>query len=476
MRASPNSCRPLTRVVTRQPGLASTPTRAAAVACLAVALATGLLDVKPVAAATAGSAMDSMSTADPGLREQAFVALWNEEAPRAIALFREYLAAPGADADREAQRGLALACSWDGRQAEAIALYRTLLATDQDDGDARVGLGRSQLWDNRLREGWATLGQAEGGEAATARDAGDLMLVALDEYTPPLALSLGSTWDSDELRITRLAAAATFTVGGNRLLQVMPAHAWYRQPGQPDATGLRLGAGLVTGLGPRWALHAYGWLDRLTSDAALPATGSRLDWNQAGGDAWLTWLPAPRWRLDLGAGSQPVETFLAFGEQLERRQASLSLEHRLSRRWSAGLVGIAGAYTDGNRSDRLTARATWRHDGRVLVQAGPVLNLLDFRTPYPGGYWAPADMRSAGLEALVRSRGRVVAWRLSGSLAREKEAGAAAITVGGISGRLGWRFAPDWLLGLEAGHAASSLSSASGYRRTSASLDIRAFF
>lgn len=443
------------------------PARAAA--CLRAGLLAACL-------AGAAAAAEAPAAAPAQLREQAFSALWREDTAIAIERFRAYLATPGTGDDREARRGLALACSWDGRQGEAIAGYRELLAADPADGESRVGLGRSLLWDNRLREGRAVLREAEAGDGDAARSAGDVMLVALDEYTPPAAASLAATWDSDDLDIARLAATGTFTVAGNRLLQVMPARTWYRQPGQPDAEGLRLGAGLVTGLGHRWALHAYGWLDRLRSDQPLPATAAALDWDVAGGDAWLTWLPAPRWRVDAGAGSQAVETYAAFGNRLERRQGSLSVEHRLSGRWTAGLVGIAGDYTDGNRSDRLTARLAWRRDGRVLWQAGPVLNYLDFRTPYPGGYWAPAEMRSAGLEASARGRGRVVAWRLAGALAREKEAGAAAVTVGGISGRVGWRFAPDWLLGVEAGHAASALSSASGYRRTSASVDVRAFF
>ncbi len=437
-------------------------------ACLILAAAAVL---PATATATAAAAPEAAA-----LRELAFATLWREDAAAAVELFRAYLLTPGAEADREARRGLALAYAWDGRQGEAIAAYRGLLAGDPADGEARIGLGRSLLWANRLREGRAVLREAEAGEAATARAAGDVMLTALDEYTPPLVVSLGATWDSDDLDIARLAATGTFTVAGGSLLQAMPARTWYRQPGQPDATGLRLGAGLVTGLGHRWALHAYGWLDRLRSAEILPATGERLDWDTAGGDAWLTWLPAAGWRLDLGAASQAVETYAALAARIERRQASLSVEHRLSSAWSAGLAGIAGDYTDGNRSDRLTARLGWRRDGRVLWQAGPVLNHLEFRTPYPGGYWAPERMRSAALEASARGRGRVVAWRLAGSLGREKEDGADAITVGGVSARVGWRFAPDWLLGFEAGHASSALSAASGYRRTSASVDVRAFF
>jgi hypothetical protein len=428
-----------------------------------------------VALLTGAQAAD-IDSATP-LREQAFTCLWNEDAPRAITLFREYLAGPGTESDREARRGLALACSWDGRQTEAAALYRAVLAEDAADGDAQIGLGRALLWDNRLCEGWRTLRNAEAGAAAaTSRGAAEVLLTALDEYTPPASIALGSTWDSDDLRITRLGATGTVTIGGNRLLQIMPAHTWYRQPGQPDARALRLGAGIVTALATRWTLHAYGWVDRFDSDGPLTATAAELDWSNGGGDAWLTWLPAPRWRLDFGAGSQAVETYAALGTHLVRQQGSLSIERRLSRRWSAGLLGVAGAYTDENRSDRLTARATWRRDGRWIWQAGPVLSLLDFRVPYPGGYWAPADMRSVGLEATLKTRGHVVTWRLSGSVAREKEAAASAITVGGISGRVGWRFARDWLAGLEGGYAESSLSSASGYHRTSVSLDVRAYF
>lgn len=427
------------------------------------------------AAAPVATQAATQAATPAALREQAFASLWAENAATAITLFREYLATPGGDADREARRGLALACSWDGRQGEALALYRDLLAADPADGASRVGVGRTLLWDNRLREGWRALGDAAAGDTATAAAANDVMLLALDEYTPPLSVSATTTWDSDDLRVTRLALASTTTTG-HSLFQVSPGYAWLRQPGQPDAEALRLGAGLVTGLGRRGALHAFGWLDRYTTDDALPATGAALDWYQLGGDAWLTWLPAARWRVDLGAGSQPVETFVALGRNVARHQGSLSVERRLTRHWTAGVVGIAGAYSDGNRSDRVTARLAWVRDGRWRVQAGPVANYLDFRVPYPGGYWAPADMRSAGLEASLRTRGRSATLRLSGSVAREKEADARALTVGGASARVGWRFARDWLLSVEGGRSQSALGSASGYHRTTLGIDVRAFF
>ncbi len=435
-------------------------------------LALLLAFLPPAAPARAGG--DDAAPAP--LRERAFAALWSEDTPAAITLFRAYLATPAGAADREAQRGLALAFSWDGRQGEAMALYRSLLATDRGDGDSRIGLGRAQLWDNRLRDGWHTLRDASvDSTSATADGARDVMLTALDEYAPPLALTATGTWDSDDLHVSRVALASATNCGGS-LFQVMPAHTWYRQPGQPEATALRLGAGLVGGLGARTTLHAYGWLDRFASAGDLPATGAPLDWFQVGCDTWLTWLPAARWRVDLGAGSQPVETYVALGNHLVRRQGSLSVEHRFAGHWSAGVAGVSGDYTDHNRSDRVTVRLDWRRDGRWRWQVGPVANYLDFRVPYPGGYWAPADVRSAGLEASVRTRGRSVTLKLSGSLAQEKEAGAAALTVGGASARVGWRLSRDWLLAIEGGKSQSSFGSASGYRRTSLGVDVRAFF
>ncbi len=454
-------------------------------------LVAGLLAAEPrpgaaLAAAAPGAEAEAEAWTEVGaradadvaaLRERAFAALWREDTPRAIACFREYLATPAGAGDREAQRGLALACAWDGRQAEAQARYRDLLAADPDDGESRVGLGRSLLWDNRLRAGWRELVTAAAAtDPATAAAAADVQLAALDGYAAPLEVTAAWSWDSDDLDIARLTVAGAAHAGRGVLLQVLPGRTWYRQPGQPDADATRLGLGLAAGLGRGLALHAFGTAERYASGGDLPATGAPLDWDRVGGDAWLTWLPAPRWRADLGAASQAVETYLGFGRELERRQASLSLERRLPGGWSVAASATHGDYTDGNRSDLLVARAGWRRDGRCLWEVGAVGRRLDFRTPYPGAYWAPDWLGSGGLEASLQARRGDCTFRLGGSLAREKEAGAAAITVGAATGRLGWRFAPGWLLALEAGWSQSALSTASGYHRTSLGAGLRAFF
>ncbi len=412
-------------------------------------------------------------------QELAYQKLWREDAEKSIFYFRRYLARHPGQENREVRKGLALALSWSGRQPEAVALYRELAAEDPSDGGARVGLARTLAWDNRLRESWQALRAVEQEFPAAepaGREARDLALTVLDGYTAPLECRLAASWDSDDLDIVRLAATGSFTVAGNKIVQIMPARAWLRQPGQPDATALRLGAGLVTALAHNWSLHAYGWVDRFRSDGPPAGAVDEIDWDRPGGDFWVTWLPAPRVRLDAGAGSSPLETFRALRDRIGRRQANLSGEWRFARHWSAGLSGSLADYSDGNEHVKVSARATWKREGRWNLAAGPVVTWLDFQDPYPGGYWAPDRVRNGSVEITAATRWSRTTLSFNGSLGLEKETGADAITVGGASARLGRRVGPDWLAALEIGHSQSSFSSASGYKRTFASVTLRGFF
>lgn len=412
-------------------------------------------------------------------QEIAYQKLWREDAEKAIFYFRRYLARHPDQENRAVRKGLALATSWSGRQPEAVAMYRRLVAEDPADGEARVGLGRSLIWDNRLHEGYGVLRGVETGfgpGAAAGREAGDLLLTVLDGYTPHLDLKLSASWDSDDLDIYRVSAHGAVTVGGNKLLQIMPSVASYRQPGQPSITAPRLGAGLVAALARNWAIHAYGWYDRFRSSEPLFAGTEQLDWNRVGGDAWLTWLPVPRLRLDLGGASQAVETFYALDRHIHYEQASLSADWRPARHWNAALSGSTAGYSDGNSRLRGQASLKWRREGRWEMSAGPVLTYMDFADPYPGGYWAPDWVRNGSLEATVSTRTRATTWRLGVGYGLEQETGADRQAVGSVSGRAGWRCAPGWLVAAEGGWSKSSFASASGYNRAWAGLSARALF
>ncbi len=412
-------------------------------------------------------------------QEIAYQKLWREDAVKSIFYFRRYLARHPDQPNREVRKGLAMAYSWSGYQPEAVALYQQLVDEEPTDGAARIGLGRSRMWNNELLAGWATLRGVENefpADTAPGRESRDFLLVVLDGYTPPLELKLDASRDSDDLDIWRFGATGTFTILGNKLLQVTPSWGVYSQPGHADISNPKFTLGFQTALAHNWALHAYGWLNRFSTSSPLFGGTDNLDWTTPGGDFWLTWIATPRLRLDAGATSAPVETFFALNNQLHYEQANASADFRLSRRFSASVAGNLATYSDGNDKRRGSARVIWKREGKWEVQAGPVLTYMDFSIPYPGGYWAPDWVRNGSLEATVKTRSTHWTWRLNGSLGLEKETGADAVTVGGASLRVGWRLRPDWLVALEGGHSRSSFSSASGFNRTFLSLSARAFF
>jgi hypothetical protein len=409
--------------------------------------------------------------------ELAFQKLWHEEHDKAIFYFRRYLARHPGERNRDARKGLALAYSWSGRQDRAIALYRELVAEDPTDLDARLGLGRALVWDNQLHAGYQELRAIEQEHAGSpgARGAGQFLLTVLDEYDPHLDLRWDGIWDSDELTIHRITALGRKGVGP-ALLEAGVSPAWYRQPGQPGVAAPRFRLGLVTPLAHDWALHAYGWVDRFTSDGPLPQDGQELDWTRAGGDAWLTWLPTSRWRFDLGAGSQVVETYEAFAKRLHHEQVNLSADWRLARRWTlSGAVQYAD-YSDDNTRRRGSARLVYHRPGTWDWSAGTVLYYMDYEQPYPGGYWAPDWVRNGSLSLRVQRRWQRVVAQLDGSYGLEREAGSEAIAVGGIHGHLGWRLAPGWLVSGDLGYSRSRFTSDRGYERTAATLRVRALF
>ena len=409
-------------------------------------------------------------------REIAYQKLWREDADKAIFYFKRHLARHPDTDNRDVLKGLALAYSWSGRQAEAIAIYRDLVDRDGLDGDAAVGLGRTLIWDNRLREGFRVLRGVETGfpaDTGPGRESANFLLTYLDGYETPVGLRLNSSWDSDGLDIHRLSAVGSFTVLGNKLLQVEPSFALFRHDQHADINAPRLKVGFIGSLAHNVSFHAYGWLDAFRSGDPLFGGTEKLDWLQPGADAWITWLPAPRLRLDFGAASQPVETYYALNQHIHLEQGSVSADWRFARRWSLGGTASAGTYSDGNDRTRGLARLTWRREGTWEVHAGPVLYYMDYALPYPGGYWAPDWVRNGSVELTLKTRTRKWTVRLNGSLGQEKETGADSQTVGGASARVGWRISSGTLIAAEAGYSRSSFASDSGYRRTFAGLSLR---
>ncbi len=362
-------------------------------------------------------------------QEIAYQKLWREDADKAIFYFRRYLARHPQGSNRSVRNGLAMAYSWSGRQPEAIALYRDLVQEDRADGAARLGLGRSLLWNNNLRAGMNVVRGVEDefpADSRPGRQASHFLLTVLDGYTPHLMLKARGTWESDGLDTYRLGPEMHLEVLGNMLLQVAPSASLFQMPEQPNVFAQRFQLGLIGPLAHNWNLHAYGWLEHFRSrDPIESGAAEDLKWTRPGGDLWLTWLAHPKVRLDFGGASQPVLTYQAFAKELGYIQGSVSSDWRFARHFSLGASGIYGDYSDDNTKWQGKASLYWRRGGKVQILTGPVLTYMDFA---------------------------------------------------GISGHWGRRFADEWLVALEAGHGRSRFDSAGGYHRTFVELSLRAMF
>jgi len=412
-------------------------------------------------------------------QEIAYQKLWREDADKAIFYFKRYLARHPDENNRDVRKGLAQAYSWSGRQKEAIALYRELVAEDGTDGGARLGLGRSLIWNNELHEGYAVVRAVEDGfeaDSNAGRESSNFLLTVMDSYTPHLGLTAAASYDSDGLDIYRFTADGHLEVFGNKLLQIAPSVAQFRMPDQANIFAPRLQMGLVGTMAHNWSFHAYAWLEHYSSKEPINNNTEKLDWLRPGGDVWLTWMATPRLRIDFGGSSMALETYQAFDEHIDFQQASASFDWRFARHFTLGGVGMLADYSDGNSRRNGAAHLFWGREGRLKILTGPTLTYMDFSDPYPGGYWAPDWVRNASWRLMLETRTKSMTFKLDGSVGLEEELGSEALTVAGVAGRWGWRLGDRTLLAAEAGYSRSRFSSASGYNRKFASLSLKAMF
>jgi len=382
--------------------------------------------------------------------------------------------------NRDVRKGLAQAYSWSGRQKEAIVLYRQLVAEDSSDGSARLGLGRSLIWNNELREGFAVVRSVEDefpAGSAPGRESSNFLLTVMDSYTTHMDLKATGSWDSDGLDIYRTTADTHLQVFGNKLLQVAPSLTLYRMPDKPKIIAPKMQFGLVGTMAHNWSFHAYGWIEHFRSRVPLTPWGTdALKWTHPGGDAWLTWMAMPRLRVDFGASSMALETYTAFDKQLTFNQASVSADWRFARKFTLGGSGIFGDYSDDNNKRSGSAHLYWKREGKIKILTGPKFTYMDFTNAYPGGYWAPDWVRNGSWRLLLEARSGRMTFKFDGSVGLEKELGSETLTVVGMSGRWGWRLGERTLISAEAGYSRSRFTSASGYNRKFIGLSLKAMF
>lgn len=374
----------------------------------------------------------------------------------AVRLYDALVAAhPGMADDVALDRAEAL--NWGGRHREAARLYRAAL----DDGDpardidAAKGLAFAEYWAGRsdlARQSLRNVPAGDDEEIEALRRRLD------EERRPSLTVRYGSSHDSDDL-------------------DVRTGQVTYREPvGERDALDFTFRLDRVEDNGGAYDLKRMSWgHERVWSHAWQTHAYAGVVVEGAPNrpflfDTWVTHRPLDALRFDLGLAREQVLTRDALDLEITYFTPALSVEWWMTRRWLARLAHRQSVYSDDNRTwltqggllYRVLARRTLRLD--VGADASHLASEFDLAN----GYYDPASYVEAGgvSELTWEPRPR---WEVgvAGRLGRQKESGSAAENYYGVSGRAEVPLSRSFRLGLEAGSSNSSLSSASGYRRTS---------
>jgi len=128
----------------------------------------------------------------------------------------------------------------------------------------------------------------------------------------------------------------------------------------------------------------------------------------------------------------------------------------------------AGYYSDGNRSERTGAAASFDawSDHRTDVVLGLGVDQVNTHQDLNHGYYDPDFHREWGPFARLEFRPDEF-WTLTGRARTgwQREKGGLAETFYGLQGGVRWRPDHDWSVSLDAGKGDSNLQTAAGYRR-----------
>lgn len=367
-------------------------------------------------AAAAAPLFDEL-TRGPGDRAEAWDGLGQArdaqgDAPGAIEAWRFSLALRPARAAVE--RRLARALLWSDRHDEAVAVLEPLLAREPADRESAwllanvhnfagrhqravrdfVRLGEPRLAGERfdVARAWGWAGFEDRAAALLAGNADpeaawwrDFRLVR--ETRPFAWAALEHAVDSDSLESWSWLAGAGWRPWPGATAELRARHARLADAvGEPTSTELQ---GSL-----RWRVGEPGD----PAGVAWPTLGVRVadwdGWSPATGFARLAWLPADGWRLDAEVARELVETPRALAEQVTVDTVSVGVDHRPVPRLALVAALAAQRFDDGNRRERVVARADWRIMGTPRWTVG--VEALHFESSRPSGptvpgrgYWNP---------------------------------------------------------------------------------------
>jgi len=212
-----------------------------------------------------------------------------------------------------------------------------------------------------------------------------------------------SRWtDVDDQELETIGLRAERGRGGGRRLHAELLRFRADEPGTPAIVGTRAAVGLDWRFDRTWSLQLRaggadvgGNLDRdevVDVGAGETRDGEEIDARYALGDAWLTWTPADRLRMDASASRGLLDTPRALARGIRLDLFGLGLDRALADRAVVRASATFGRYTDDNERTSVAGElevGPFRAAPAVRTWAGAGGHVTNFdRTP-DHGYYSP---------------------------------------------------------------------------------------
>lgn len=379
---------------------------------------------------------------------EARVVSWMERSGEAEEL---YLRALESEPENlEARLGLAQVVNWQGRHREARALYREILEDHPDDRDALTGLAQAERWLGMNGRALEILGTLEHEEACEMRR-------EIERETAPfIGAEYGISSDSDELVIHRFEAGGTYHPSPSASIGIFAGRASMRQDDRPhiriESLSLRLKNRFSEGF---------------TANLELKPVRTTF-FDPFTFDAWMTWTPIWRLRMDLSFYRVMTETPLSVMREITAKGGNAGADFRFSEHLMMTAMFDRRRYADSNHRTLWNASLSWRAlRSPVELTLVPGYTGFAFSRWEDNGYYSPEEYHNLG--CLARLKGKpidelsiVVEGRVSG----EKEGSGDFFSVGMFRAEVAVRATDRLTIGGEFFTSNSRLAGEAGYDRT----------
>ncbi len=379
---------------------------------------------------------------------EARVVTWMERSGEAETLYRTVLESdPG---HLEARLGLARVVNWQGRHCEARDLYRDVIEDHPGNEEALIGLAQAERWlgmNDRALEILKPLQSEDALEAVRGIER---------EKAPHITAEYVISSDSDELVIHRFEAGGVYHPTHRSSIGLFAGRSSMRQDDRPHVRFESLSLRLHNRFDEAFAANLE--LKPVRTTFFDPFTY----------DAWLTWTPVWRLRMDLSFHRVMIETPLSVMREITAKGGNASADVRIAERLAATVQLDRRRYADGNHRTLWSANLSWlalRAPARLTLAPG--YTGFVFSRWEDNGYYSPEEYHNIG--CLARLEGNPIPALtivIEGRVSAEKEGGGDFFSVGMFRAEVTVRASERLTAGGEFFTSNSRLAGEAGYDRT----------